>query len=111
MGEAGPEAILPLRRGADGKLGVVADIGGSGMAMFAPQYNIEINNDGTNGQIGPAALKVVYDLGKKQQRTLCNSSPVMVVCSPEVDDENLPLESETRDGCDIGSFRQGGALW
>ncbi len=35
------------------------------MAMFAPQYNIEINNDGTNGQIGPAALKVVYDLGKK----------------------------------------------
>lgn len=79
MGEAGPEAILPLRRGADGKLGVVADIGGSGMVMFAPQYNIEINNNGTNGQIGPAALKVVYDLGKKQQRTLCNSSPVMVV--------------------------------
>ncbi|MGT8980708.1 phage tail tape measure protein [Escherichia coli] len=78
-GEAGPEAILPLRRGADGKLGVVADIGGSGMAMFAPQYNIEINNDGTNGQIGPAALKVVYDLGKKRQRTLCNSRPVMVV--------------------------------
>ncbi|WP_105477285.1 phage tail tape measure protein [Escherichia coli] len=65
MGEAGPEAILPLRRGADGKLGVVADIGGSGMVMFAPQYNIEINNDGTNGQIGPAALKVVYDLGIK----------------------------------------------
>lgn len=65
MGEAGPEAILPLRRGADGKLGVVADIGGSGMAMFAPQYNIEINNDGTNGQIGPAAMKVFYDLGKK----------------------------------------------
>ncbi|EHM3031377.1 phage tail tape measure protein [Escherichia coli] len=65
MGEAGPEAILPLRRGADGKLGVVADIGGSGMVMFAPQYNIEINNDGTNGQIGPAAMKVFYDLGKK----------------------------------------------
>ncbi|WP_038341778.1 phage tail tape measure protein, partial [Escherichia coli] len=65
MGEAGPEAILPLRRGADGKLGGVADTGGSGMVMFAPQYNIEINNDGTNGQIGPAALKVVYDLGKK----------------------------------------------
>ncbi len=46
--------------------------------MFAPQYNIEINNDGTNGQIGPAALKVVYDLGKKRPRTLCNSRPVMV---------------------------------
>ncbi|EFS8479502.1 phage tail tape measure protein, partial [Escherichia coli] len=46
MGEAGPEAILPLRRGADGKLGVVAATCGSGMVMFAPQYNIEINNDG-----------------------------------------------------------------
>ena len=65
MGEAGPEAILPLRRGADGKLGVVAATAGSGMVMFSPQYNIEINNDGTNGQIGPAALKAVYDLGKK----------------------------------------------
>ncbi|HCO5548183.1 TPA: phage tail tape measure protein [Escherichia coli] len=65
MGEAGPEAILPLRRGADGKLGGVAATSGAGMAMFAPQYHIEINNDGTNGQIGPAALKVVYDLGKK----------------------------------------------
>ncbi|MDM5024197.1 phage tail tape measure protein [Escherichia coli] len=65
MGEAGPEAILPLRRGADGKLGVVAATSGAGMAMFAPQYHIEINNDSTNGQIGPAALKVVYDLGKK----------------------------------------------
>ena len=32
--------------------------------MFAPQYNIEINNDGTNAD-SPAALKVVYDLGKK----------------------------------------------
>lgn len=29
MGEAGPEAILPLRRGADGKLGVSADGGSS----------------------------------------------------------------------------------
>lgn len=65
MGEAGPEAILPLRRGADGKLGVVA-AGAGGMAMFAPQYNIEIiNQDGSNGQIGPGALKAVYDVGRK----------------------------------------------
>ena len=28
MGEAGPEAILPLSRGADGKLGVAAESGG-----------------------------------------------------------------------------------
>jgi phage-related minor tail protein len=28
MGEAGPEAILPLRRGSDGRLGVAAGSGG-----------------------------------------------------------------------------------
>lgn len=63
MGEAGPEAILPLRRGRDGKLGVAAM--GQGMVMFAPQYHIEINNDGSNGQIGPQALQAVYSVGKK----------------------------------------------
>ena len=30
MGEAGPEAIMPLTRGADGKLGVRAGGGGGG---------------------------------------------------------------------------------
>lgn len=64
MGEAGPEAILPLRRGANGKLGVVA-AGSGGMAMFAPEYNIEIHNDAGNGQIGPQALQAVYNIGKK----------------------------------------------
>ncbi|WP_150002984.1 phage tail tape measure protein, partial [Escherichia albertii] len=68
MGEAGPEAILPLRRGADGKLGVVANIGGSGMAMFEQNNHVVINNDGTNGQIGPAALKAVYDMARKGAR-------------------------------------------
>lgn len=65
MGEAGPEAILPLRRGTDGKLGVVAATCGSGMVMFAPQYNIAINNDGQNGQIGPEVMQAVYNLGKR----------------------------------------------
>lgn len=62
MGEAGPEAILPLRRGTDGKLGVVAS-GGGGMQMFAPQYHIAINNTGP--ELTPQALKAVYDMGKK----------------------------------------------
>ncbi|EED4921345.1 phage tail tape measure protein [Salmonella enterica subsp. arizonae] len=62
MGEAGPEAILPLRRGTDGKLGVVA-AGSGGMAMFAPQYQIAISNTGP--ELTPQALKAVYDLGKK----------------------------------------------
>ncbi|EHY0215238.1 phage tail tape measure protein [Salmonella enterica] len=65
MGEAGPEAILPLRRGADGKLGVVAAAaaGAGGMMMFAPQYHTVINNTGAN--LGPQALKAVYDVSKK----------------------------------------------
>ncbi|EEC4787877.1 phage tail tape measure protein, partial [Salmonella enterica subsp. enterica serovar Heidelberg] len=62
MGEAGPEAILPLRRGTNGKLGVAA-AGTGGMTMFAPQYQIAINNTGPD--LGPQALKAVYDLGKK----------------------------------------------
>lgn len=62
MGEAGPEAILPLRRGTDGKLGVVA-AGSGGLAMFAPQYHIAISNTGP--ELTPQALKAVYDLGKK----------------------------------------------
>lgn len=63
MGEAGPEAILPLRRGADGKLGVVAAAGAGGMIMFAPQYHNVINNTGP--ELGPQALKAVYDMSKK----------------------------------------------
>ncbi|EJE9728299.1 phage tail tape measure protein [Salmonella enterica] len=63
MGEAGPEAILPLRRGTDGKLGVVAASSAGGMAMFAPQYHIAISNTGP--ELTPQALKAVYDLGKK----------------------------------------------
>ena len=37
MGEAGPEAILPLRRGKSGDLGVQASVG-------APEVNIVVNN-------------------------------------------------------------------
>lgn len=33
MGEAGPEAIMPLRRGPDGKLGVMAQGGGGGVVV------------------------------------------------------------------------------
>ncbi|HGJ3233989.1 TPA: phage tail tape measure protein [Salmonella enterica subsp. enterica serovar Grumpensis] len=62
MGEAGPEAILPLRRGTNGKLGVAA-AGTGGMTMFAPQYQIAINNTGPD--LGPQAMKAVYDMGKK----------------------------------------------
>lgn len=42
MGEAGPEAIMPLRRGADGSLGVVATGGGSSNQGL--QLNLQVIN-------------------------------------------------------------------
>lgn len=50
MGEAGPEAVMPLTRTSGGKLGVLAEFGGRGSPVpsitFAPQINV-INNTGT----------------------------------------------------------------
>ncbi len=65
MGEAGPEAILPLRRGIDGKLGVIAGNAKSNSGDFYQTNHVTIQNDGSNGEIGPQALKVVYEVGKK----------------------------------------------
>ncbi|HGY5902708.1 TPA: phage tail tape measure protein, partial [Serratia marcescens] len=45
MGEAGPEAIMPLKRGADGSLGVRA-IGGGTQPAAAPNVYITIENGG-----------------------------------------------------------------
>ncbi|HDP1643427.1 TPA: phage tail tape measure protein, partial [Escherichia coli] len=51
MGEAGPEAIMPLTRAADGSLGVraVGSMNGSAGLVYSPVYHIAIQNDGTNG--------------------------------------------------------------
>ncbi|MCG5371369.1 phage tail tape measure protein [Providencia rettgeri] len=65
MGEAGPEAILPLRRGIDGKLGVIAANTKQNSGDFYQTNHVTIQNDGSNGEIGPQALKVVYEVGKK----------------------------------------------
>lgn len=52
MGEAGPEAIIPLKRGRDGKLGVA---GGGGVSVG--NINITVQNTGEN--LGPAAQKQI----------------------------------------------------
>ena len=44
MGEAGPEAIMPLKRGADGRLGVEAS-GGGGNVTVVQNFNIAANGD------------------------------------------------------------------
>ncbi len=64
MGEAGPEGIFPLRRGADGKLGVIAKMPNQGGGV-TQHYHITIQNDGSNGQIGSEALKKVYEISKR----------------------------------------------
>lgn len=50
MGEAGPEAIMPLKRGSDGRLGVA---GGGGVKVG--EINITVQNTGEN--LGPEAQK------------------------------------------------------
>lgn len=45
MGEAGPEAIMPLRRGSDGRLGVEASNGGGGVNV-----TVNVNAQGTSVQ-------------------------------------------------------------
>jgi phage-related minor tail protein len=54
MGEAGPEAIMPLKRGADGKLGVA---GGSGGGVSVGAINISVQNTGDS--LSPAAQKQI----------------------------------------------------
>ncbi|HFP1128771.1 TPA: phage tail tape measure protein, partial [Escherichia coli] len=52
MGEAGPEAIMPLTRAADGSLGVraIGNVNGGGGFVYSPVYHISIQNKGSNGE-------------------------------------------------------------
>ena len=54
MGEAGPEAVMPLRRGADGRLGVTMSGAGAsaGYGPQAPQVNVILNeHPGGDGSV------------------------------------------------------------
>lgn len=55
MGEAGPEAIMPLRRGPDGRLGVAANDRAANQ-NGPQQININVNVDGANGDQHVIAL-------------------------------------------------------
>lgn len=61
MGEAGPEAILPLKRGSDGKLGVVSRGGGD----IIVNTNVTVDSNGnTQSQTGDASQDSARQLGK-----------------------------------------------
>jgi hypothetical protein len=70
MGEAGPEAIMPLRRGAGGRLGVEMTGGGSG-ATIVQQGDIIINNNtgsqvqATRGDDGRTMIDIVDAAGAR----------------------------------------------
>lgn len=72
MGEAGPEGIFPLRRGADGKLGVVAQMAGGGREINQ-HFSITIQNDGSNGRIGPQATQVILKLVEQKTKQVIAS--------------------------------------
>ncbi|WP_180561273.1 phage tail tape measure protein [Escherichia coli] len=51
-----------------GTPGSMADRRSQASGKFEQNNHVVINNDGTNGQIGPQALKAVYDMGRKGAR-------------------------------------------
>ncbi len=67
MGEAGPEAIMPLTRDSKGRLAVTATgmEGTGGSVVVNQQFSVHIQNDGSNGEIGPGALKMVYEIAEQ----------------------------------------------
>jgi lambda family phage tail tape measure protein len=72
MGEAGPEAIMPLRRGSDGKLGVMSTGGGGGVTNVT--VNVDASGTKTQGdspkseQLGRAVSQAVQDELLRQKR-------------------------------------------
>ena len=69
MGEAGPEGILPLKRGKDGKLGVIAQGGGS--------TNVVVNVDASGTSVQgnePQANALGELIGTMIQSTLIEES-------------------------------------
>lgn len=70
MGEAGPEAIMPLRRGANGSLGVVAMGGGGG----GSNTTVEVHNYGdgkartqeSKNPDGSKVVRVIIDQAKRE---------------------------------------------
>ena len=69
MGEAGPEAIMPLRRDASGRLGVEASGGGTSIVVNVDAQGTSVQGDeGKSRQLGSAISTAVQAELIKQQR-------------------------------------------
>ena len=71
MGEAGPEAIMPLRRGPNGRLGVEAANGGGGTTInvSVDAKGSSVQGDGNKGdQLGRVVAAAVQQEMIKQKR-------------------------------------------
>lgn len=64
MGEAGPEAIMPLKRGKDGKLGVQAE-GGAGDVIIHQNFNFTANGDESVKKIIAQQAPAIANMTKK----------------------------------------------
>ncbi|HGU9170419.1 TPA: phage tail tape measure protein [Escherichia coli] len=76
MGEAGPEAIMPLTRAADGSLGVraIGNVSGGGGFVYSPVYHISIQNKGSNGEIDTQSARGLVDLIDSRVVSIMQSS-------------------------------------
>ncbi|MFS8929036.1 phage tail tape measure protein [Escherichia coli] len=76
MGEAGPEAIMPLTRAADGSLGVraIGNVTGGGGFVYSPVYHISIQNKGSNGEIDTQSARGLVDLIDSRVVSIMQSS-------------------------------------
>ena len=67
MGEAGPEAIMPLKRGkANGKLGVQAEGGSGGDVIIHQNFNFQANGDESVKKIIAQQAPAIANMTKKQ---------------------------------------------
>jgi len=65
MGEAGPEAIMPLKRGANGKLGVQMEGGGGDTIVVNQSFNFQANGDDSVKRIIAQAAPQIAQMTKK----------------------------------------------
>mgnify|MGYP006396657055 CR=1 FL=1 len=64
MGEAGPEAIMPLKRGANGKLGVQMEGGGGDVININQSFNFQANGDDSVKKLIAQAAPKIAEMAK-----------------------------------------------